>query len=71
MNKQAMDWFTSLYSNTELAHILSDYSKDVYGQRPVIDWRSGRCTLVNELEQLDAVVARMPREQRVAQGWLS
>lgn len=70
MNKQATDWFTSLYSNAQLAHILSDYSKDVHGQRADFDWSAGRCTLVNELEQLDETVARMPREQRVAQGWL-
>ena len=67
---QATDWFTTIYSNNELAHILSDYSKDVYGKRADFDWTAGRCTLVNELELLDEAVAGMTRAQRLAQGWL-
>jgi hypothetical protein len=73
MNKQdtANNWFTTLYSNAELAQILSDYTKDVYGQRPVLGGTLGRCTLVNRLEQLDNAVAAMPRAQRMGLGFLA
>lgn len=51
-----MDWFNSRYSDSDLAEILSDYSKSVNGFRTRMHG-SGRCTLVRELEHLDAVVA--------------
>jgi hypothetical protein len=51
-----MDWFNSRYSNSDLAEILSDYSKSVTGFR---DRRfgAGRATLANALESLDRFVA--------------
>jgi hypothetical protein len=47
-----MNWFTSLYTNQQLAQIISDYSKDCTGYREYVS--GGRCTLVRKLEQLDA-----------------
>jgi hypothetical protein len=51
------DWFRSQYSDAELAEILSDYHKSVHGFRKRMQG-SGRCTLVRELESLDAYSAR-------------
>ena len=69
-----MDWFNSRYSDSDLADILSDYSKSVFGYRTRM-FGSGRCTLVRELESLDATVARMradpvQREALIEQGWI-
>ena len=50
---QSTDWFRSMYSNDELAQILSDMSKDVLGFRVQLE-RAQRCTLVAELESLEA-----------------
>lgn len=50
-----MDWFTCMSSNAELAEIVSDYSKDVYGFRTRMHG-AGRCSLVRQLELLDAHV---------------
>ena len=68
-----MDWFNSRYSDSDLAEILSDYSKSVFGYRNRM-YGEGRCTLVRELEALDATVAQMRADpaQRAAleeQGW--
>jgi len=68
-----MDWFNSNYSDSDLAEILSDYSKSVHGFRTRM-YGAGRCTLAHELEQLDATVARMKadpaqREAMIEQGW--
>jgi hypothetical protein len=68
-----MDWFNSRYSDSDLAEILSDYSKSVFGFRTRM-FGSGRCTLALELEQLDTTVARMKadpaqRAELEQQGW--
>jgi hypothetical protein len=68
-----MDWFNSRYSDSDLADILSDYSKSVFGYRNRM-FGAGRCTLVRELESLDATVAAMKadpaqREAMEEQGW--
>ena len=68
-----MDWFNSRYSDSDLAEILSDYSKSVYGYRNR-QYGAGRCTLVRELEFLDAEVAfrKSTPEGRAAmraEGW--
>ena len=60
------DWFTTTFSNDELAVILSDYSKDVFGQRTYLPKSAGRCSLVNELELIDAAVKAMTPAQRKA-----
>ena len=69
-----MDWFNSKYSDSDLAEILSDYSKSVFGYRNRMHG-AGRCTLVRELESLDNTVARMradptQREALIEQGWI-
>lgn len=69
-----MDWFNSRYSDSDLADILSDYSKSVFGFRTRM-FGAGRCTLVRELEQLDTTVARMKadpaqRAELKEQGWM-
>ena len=69
-----MDWFNSRYSDSDLAEILSDYSKSVFGYRNR-QFGAGRCTLVRELELLDATVAQMradpaQREALIEQGWI-
>ena len=69
-----MDWFNSRYSDSDLAEILSDYSKSVFGYRNRMHG-AGRCTLVRELESLDTTVARMradpaQRETLREQGWI-
>jgi hypothetical protein len=69
-----MDWFNSKYSDADLAEILSDYSKSVFGYRNRM-YGAGRATLARELEQLDATVARMradpaQREALIEQGWI-
>jgi hypothetical protein len=51
------DWFKSRYSDSDLAEILSDYHKSVHGFRKRMHG-AGRCTLVRELESLDAYSAR-------------
>lgn len=68
-----MDWFNSRYSDSDLAEILSDYSKAVYGFRTRM-YGEGRCTLVRELEALDSVVAFRKstpegRAEMREQGW--
>jgi hypothetical protein len=68
-----MDWFNSRYSDSDLADILSDYSMSVFGYRNRM-FGAGRCTLVRELEALDATVAAMKadpaqREAMKEQGW--
>jgi hypothetical protein len=68
-----MDWFNSRYSDSDLAEILSDYSKSVNGFRTRM-YGSGRCTLVRELEFLDAEVAFRKstpagRAELREQGW--
>lgn len=68
-----MDWFNSNYSNSDLADILSDYSKSVFGFRTRM-YGEGRCTLVRELESLDATVAAMradPAQRQALEeaGW--
>ena len=69
MNFTATDWFTTIHSNAELATILSDYSKDVTGQRTSLPRSAGRCTLVNELERLDEIVDEMSPAERRSLGW--
>lgn len=69
-----MDWFNSKYSNADLAEILSDYSKSVFGYRNRMHG-AGRATLARELESLDSTVARMradpaQRETLREQGWI-
>jgi hypothetical protein len=69
-----MDWFNSRYSDSDLAEILSDYRKSVFGYRNRMHG-AGRCTLVRELESLDTTVARMradpaQRETLREQGWI-
>ena len=69
-----MDWFNSRYSDSDLADILSDYSKSVFGFRTRM-YGEGRCTLVRELERLDATVAAMradpaQRDALEQQGWI-
>jgi hypothetical protein len=69
-----MDWFNSRYSDADLAEILSDYSKSVFGYRNRMHG-AGRCTLAHELESLDTTVARMrddpaQRETLREQGWI-
>jgi hypothetical protein len=69
-----MDWFNSRYSTSDLAEILSDYSKAVTGYRTRMAG-VGRTTLVRELEDLDAVIAHRKstpagREQLRQDGWL-
>lgn len=71
MNKTATDWFTTVYSNAELAEILSDFSKDVFGQRTFLPRTAGRCTLVNELELCESTVANMSRAEKLSRGWLA
>jgi hypothetical protein len=71
--ERKMDWFNSRYSDADLADILSDYSKSVHGFRTRM-YGSGRCTLVRELESLDAEVARMKADPAQLQsleeaGW--
>ena len=69
-----MDWFNSRYSDSDLAEILSDYSKSVFGFRTRM-YGAGRCSLVRELELLDATVSAMradpaQRETLREQGWI-
>ena len=69
-----MDWFNSKYSNADLAEILSDYSKSVFGYRNRMHG-AGRATLARELESLDNTVADMradpaQREALIEQGWI-
>ena len=69
-----MDWFNSNYSDSDLAEILSDYSKSVFGYRNRM-YGAGRCTLARELEQLDTTVVAMradpaQREALIEQGWI-
>lgn len=68
-----MDWFNSRYSDSDLAEILSDYSKSVFGFRTRM-FGSGRCTLALELERLDATVKMYKadphkRAELEQQGW--
>ena len=56
-SSNTQDWFKSRYSDAELAEILSDYHKSVHGFRKRMHG-AGRCTLVKELELLDAYSAR-------------
>lgn len=69
-----MNWFNSRYSDSDLAEILSDYSKSVFGYRNRMHG-AGRCTLSRELESLDATVAAMradPAQRKTLreQGWI-
>lgn len=69
-----MDWFNSRYSDSDLAEILSDYSKSVFGYRNR-QFGAGRCTLVRELDLLDTTVAQMradpaQRATLIEQGWI-
>lgn len=58
-------WFTSRYSNAELATIAADFSQNVNGH--TVDLGSaGRCSIVRELEALDSLVAHLPRVQQQA-----
>jgi len=68
-----MDWYTSNYSDADLADILSDYHKSVHGHRLRMAG-AGRCTLARELESLDATVAAwradpVKRAEMEADGW--
>jgi len=69
-----MDWFNSRYSDMQLAEILSDYSKAVWGYRNRM-YGHGRCTLVRELEILDAEMDARKSDPHTrvameAEGWL-
>ena len=69
-----MDWFNSRYSDSDLAEILSDYSKSVFGYRNRM-YGAGRCTLARELDTLDSTVAAMradpaQRATLIEQGWI-
>lgn len=64
-----MDWFNSNYSDADLVDILSDYSKSVHGSR-IRMAGAGRCTLVRELEALDAFVRNRDNHAYLeSQGW--
>ena len=45
---QPFDWFTTLFSNAELRSILIENSNGAIQLSP----KAGRCTLVDQLEQL-------------------
>ena len=65
-----MDWFNSRYSDSDLAEILSDYSKSVTGYRNR-QFGAGRCSLVRELEALDAFTKNPDnRAYLESQGWV-
>ena len=50
------DWFTSRYSNAELAAIANDHSQNVNRSTDLSS--AGRCSIVRELEALDRLVPR-------------
>ena len=62
------EWFHSKFDNDELAGILSDYHKGVHGNRLEL-YGVQRCTLVRELETLDAVVSAFTLNDMKARGW--
>jgi hypothetical protein len=65
-----MDWFNSHYSDSDLAEILSDYSKSVTGYRNR-QFGAGRCSLVRELEALDAFTSDLDnRVYLESRGWV-
>jgi hypothetical protein len=65
-----MDWFNSRYSDADLADILSDYSKSVTGYRNR-QYGAGRCSIVRELEALDAFTANPANRLYLeTQGWV-
>ena len=52
-----VDWFNSRYSDSALADILNEYHASVHGTGKRMAG-VGRCTLVRELEALDAYSAK-------------
>ncbi len=48
----AQDLFHSTLSRDELARYYSDYYKDLFGVRPVIEFSTGRAALVDLIEEL-------------------
>lgn len=52
------DWFTSIHSNAVLRQIIARRSEELQGVRLTMPIKTGRCTLVNKLEELDELEAR-------------
>lgn len=65
-----MDWFNSHYSDSDLAEILSDYSKSVTGYRNR-QYGAGRCSIVRELEALDEFTSNLDNRAFLeSRGWV-